>query len=57
MNTISRDLTRYAHATWQAEPADLTPPQLHEALAHCVLHRIAAARRRSAARHDSRRRA
>ncbi|MBQ3202749.1 MAG: glycogen/starch/alpha-glucan phosphorylase [Clostridia bacterium] len=57
MNTISRDLTRYAHATWQAEPADLTPPQLHEALAHCVNHRIAAVRRRSAARHDSRRRA
>ncbi|MBR2319874.1 MAG: glycogen/starch/alpha-glucan family phosphorylase [Clostridia bacterium] len=57
MNTISRDLTRYAHATWQAEPADLTPPQLHEALAHCVLHRISSVRRRSAARHDSRRRA
>ncbi len=57
MNTIFRDLTRYAHATWQVEPADLTPPQLHEALAHCVLHRIAAARRRSTARHDSRRRA
>lgn len=57
MNTISRDLTRYAHATWQAEPADLTPPQLHEALAHCVNHRISSVRRRSAARHDSRRRA
>ena len=57
MNTISRDLTRYAHATWQAEPADLTPSQLHEALAHCVNHRISSVRRRSAARHDSRRRA
>ena len=57
MNTISRDLARYAHATWQAEPADLTTPQLHEALAHCVRHHVAAARRRSAARHDSRRRA
>ncbi len=57
MNTIFRDLTRYARATWQAEPADLTAPQLHEALAHCVHHHIASARRRSAARHDSRRRA
>ena len=57
MNTISRDLERYARATWQAEPAALTAPQLHEALAHCVLHRIAAVRSRSARRHDSRRRA
>lgn len=57
MNTISRDLARYAHATWQAEPADLTTPQLHEALAYCVRHHVASARRRSAARHDSRRRA
>ena len=32
MNTISRDLERYARATWQAEPAALTAPQLHEAL-------------------------
>ena len=57
MNTISRDLERYARATWQAAVADLTAPQLHEALAYCVLHRIAAARRRSTRRHDSRRRA
>lgn len=57
MNTITRELTRYAHATWQTDPAHLTPRQLHEALAHCVHHRIAAARRRSAHRHDSRRRA
>ena len=57
MNTISRDLTRYARATRQAEPADLTATQLHEALAHCVLHHIAPARSRSARRHDSRRRA
>ena len=57
MNTITRELTRYAHDRWQAEPNALSPAQLHEALAHCVLHRIAAARRRSAHRHDSRRRA
>ncbi len=57
MNTITRDLTRYARATWQADPADLTVSQLHEALAHCVHHRVAALRRRSAHRHDSRRRA
>ncbi len=57
MNTIFRDLERYARATWQAAPADLTVSQLHEALAHCVLHRIAAARARSAHRHDSHRRA
>lgn len=57
MNTITRELTRYAHDRWQVEPDALSPAQLHEALAHCVLHRIAAARRRSAHRHDSRRRA
>ena len=57
MNTITRELTRYAHDRWQAEPNALSPAQLHEALAHCVHHRIAAARRRSAHRHDSRRRA
>ena len=57
MNTISRDLARYARATWQMEPADLTAPQLHEALAHCVNHRIAPLCRRSDHRHDSRRRA
>ena len=57
MNPIFRDLTRYARAKWQAEPAALTAPQLHEALAHSVLHRIAPARIRSARRHDSRRRA
>ena len=57
MNTLSRELTRYAHATWQTDPAHLTPRQLHEALARCVLRRIAAVRRRSAHRHDSRRRA
>ncbi len=57
MNAISRDLTRYAHTRWQAAPADLTAGQLHEALAHCVLARIATQRERSARRHDSRRRA
>ena len=57
MNTITRELIRYAHDRWQAEPCALSPAQLHEALAQCVHHRIAAARRRSAHRHDSRRRA
>ena len=57
MNTITRELTRYANDRWQAEPNALSPAQLHEAVTHCVLHRIAAARRRSAHRHDSRRRA
>lgn len=57
MNPIAKELARYAHTVWQAEPADLTAEQLHEALAHCVLARIAPARRRSAHRHDSRRRA
>ena len=57
MNHITRDLTRYAYDTWQTDPAHLTASQLHEALARCVCHRIAAARRRSAYRHDSRRRA
>ncbi len=56
MNTITRELTRYAHDRWQADPDALSPDQLHEALAHCVHHRIAAARRRSTHRHDSRRR-
>ena len=57
MHNITRELTRYARAKWQAEPAALTPPQLHEALAHCVLEQIAPARIRSIRRHDSRRRA
>ena len=57
MNTITRDLERYARDRWQAEPAALTAPQLHEALAHSVLHRISPVRIRSARRHDSRRRA
>ena len=57
MNTITRELTRYAHDRWQVDPDALSPDQLHEALAHCVHHRIAAARRRSTHRHDSRRRA
>ena len=57
MNHITRDLTRYAHLQGVDSPADLTAPQLHEALAHCVGHRIAAVRRRSSHRHDSRRRA
>lgn len=57
MNTITRELTRYAHDRWQVEPDALSPAQLHEALAQCVHHRITAARRRSAHRHDSRRRA
>ena len=54
---VTRELTRYANDRWQVEPNALSPAQLHEAVAHCVLHRIAAARRRSAHRHDSRRRA
>ena len=57
MNTITRELARYAHDRWQVEPCALSPAQLHEALAQCVHHRIASARRRSAHRHDSRRRA
>ena len=57
MNTITRELTRYAHDRWQVEPCALSPAQLHEALAQCVHHRITSARRRSAHRHDSRRRA
>lgn len=57
MNPIFRDLTRYARATWQTEPAALTAAQLHEAVAHCVRERVAPVRARSARRHDSRRRA
>ena len=57
MNTLSRELTRYAHSLGADSPADLTTPQLHEGLARCVLHRIGGARRRTAHRQNSRRRA
>lgn len=57
MNTITRDLTRYAQSLGYDSPADLTTPQLHEGLAQCVLHRIGGVRRRTAHRQNSRRRA
>lgn len=57
MNTLSRELTRYAQSLGYDSPADLPTSGLHEGLARCVLHRIGGVWRRTAHRQNSRRRA